>query len=127
MGSGAGSETGTLVELEEGVAGERQANREDSWADETHARCSGDEGKPEGVLGLRAPRALMTARTRSPTGRGGDAPGVFHCARPSARTLPAPPLPARTGARAPTGARARALSGPGRRTRRRLYLPFAQG
>lgn len=38
MGPGAGSETATLVELEEGVAGERQANREDPWADETDSR-----------------------------------------------------------------------------------------
>lgn len=43
VGSGVGSETGTLEELEEGVAGQRQTNREDPWAEETQTRCLREE------------------------------------------------------------------------------------
>lgn len=43
VGSGVGSETGTLEELKEGVAGQRQTNREDPWAEETQTRCLREE------------------------------------------------------------------------------------
>lgn len=105
------------MELKEGVAGQRQATREDPWAEETQARRSREEGKTGRGPGWKATKASMTAWTWPSTRRGGGNPGVFCCARPTAPAFPSPPCASRSPS--PTDL--------GRSTRRRLCLPLARG